>query len=60
MNVCGKLRDYPVVRCEWRSCGGQGTSETGGNHEVRMLKVMLYSEDKGENSRFLTLIHPNF
>lgn len=48
VNVWGMLRDCQVVSCGWRSCGWQEARETGGGYAVRMLKVMLYSEDKGK------------
>lgn len=39
--VCKMLRDYQGIRCEWRSCGGQGMSEAGGDWVARTFKVML-------------------
>lgn len=41
VNVCKMLRDYQGIRCGWRSCGGQGMSEAGGDWVARTFKVML-------------------
>lgn len=40
VTVCGMLQDCHRVEYGWRSWGGQGISEIGGDKVVRTLKLM--------------------